>query len=114
MIWDTMESDEVMEPCELSDIVTSWIILLVVISSVTAVVETLPSLRLDQRNLWLGLEWFFQLNFSVELLLKLVSCPDYGKFFGSGRNWIDIVVVFPFWFENIYTIFADAEVPNLT
>ena len=113
MIWDTFESDDLPIKSTLSTIVTVWIVLLVVASSVVAVIETLPSLR-DYRSTWLGLEWFFQINFTLELAGKLISCPTFGEYFWSGKNWIDIVVVVPFWFELLLKVMSGGSLPNLT
>ena len=113
MIWDVFEPDELLVKSTLANIVTVWIVLLVVVSSITAVIETLPSLR-QETTIWEGLEWFFQINFTVELVAKLISCPALDEFFLTGKNWIDIVVVLPFWFEQLYNLFSDASMPNLT
>jgi hypothetical protein len=114
VVWETFEADDLEFKTTLSTMVSRWIVFLVLVSSITAVIETLPMLRLEYASLWLSLEWFFQINFSVELFSKMVCCPDRGAFFAGIKNWIDMVVVLPFWFENIYSLFAESALPNLT
>jgi len=110
---EVFESDEVERKANLSIAMTWWIVGLVIVSSITAVVETLNSVRLEYAGLWSGLEWFYQINFSLELGLKLISCSDLPRFLKQGTTWIDCMVVLPFWIEEIYSLFATSDLPNM-
>jgi len=113
LIWELVELSD--KPSTVSLVVTAWILGLVAVSSVCAIVETLPTLRLEYIDLWKGLEYFFMFNFSIEFFLRIVSCPDKGVFLGVMLNWIDAVVVIPFWIEETIALTSGGGgMPNLT
>jgi len=113
LIWAVVELPD--DPSPMAYAVTAWILGLVSISSFTAVIETLPSLRLELANVWVGLEFFFMVNFSIEFVLRVISCPDMRQFVTVGLNWVDAVVIIPFWFEEIMALFyGSGTLPNVT
>lgn len=113
LTWEVVELGE--SPTASSYIVTGYILVLVAVSSIIAVVETIPSVRLEYKDLWRGLEFFFMLNFTIEFILRLVSCPDKRKFCKTGLNLVDAVVVIPYWVEESLALIYDASaLPNLT
>ena len=113
LIWELVELSD--KPSTVSLVVAAWILGLVEVSSVCAIVETLPTLRLEYIDLWKRLEYFFMFNFSIEFFLRIVSCPDKGVFLGVMLNWIDAVVVIPFWIEETIALTSGGGgMPNLT
>jgi len=120
IMWEIFETPDV-RPTMASVLVTGWIMSLVAASSVLAVIQTLPTIRIEQRDLWIAFEYFFQIRFTIELIVRVTCCPDKAAFFYNGPvaktslNWIDIIVVGPFWLEEILTAVASSgDTGNLT
>jgi len=121
IIWEIFEPRDVNPPLS-AILVTAWIMFLVAASSLLAVVQTLPTLRLEYAGLWRVFEYFFQIQFTIELVSRATCCPDKHVFFYKGPaskimlNWIDVLVVVPFWVEEImlYAAGGSAGGGNLT
>ena len=72
------------------------IMALIVLSGIVCVIETVPRWR-DEEALWFGFEVFFVMCFSIEFLLRMISCPVFLDFATSPMNWVDLVAVLPFY-----------------
>jgi len=81
--------------------VNIWILVLILISAVVAVVETMPGVHREQPLVWLLIESFFVGNFSLELILRFWACDNKHEFVQTGMNWIDFVSIAPFYMEII-------------
>lgn len=82
-----------------SQSINMFILVLIVASAIVTVVETIPGYHRKNTEMWYGLECFFVVNFSIELVGRLCSCPNYKAFFTSGMNYIDIVSILPFYVD---------------
>lgn len=113
LIWEVVELTD--EPSVCARSVTTYVLGLVALSSIISIINTLPTLRIAYAGLWRGLEFFFMINFSFELGLRFISCPSKWKFWQEPLNWVDAVVVLPFWFEEgLVVVTGGSNLPNLT
>lgn len=98
LIWQIFENPE---HNLVSQNVNLYILGLIVISTIVTVVETIPGLHRNDVEVWYGLESCFVINFTIEFVCRIVCCPDYGAFFSSGMNYIDVVSILPFYVDLI-------------
>ena len=111
-IWDIFEDAE---GSQVSTYINYWIMSLIVLSAIVAVIETIPSIHKSQKDLWFGLECFFVINFSIEFVLRLISCPSTWDFVTSPMNIVDLVAIVPFYLDVILAaISAGGEPPNFS
>jgi hypothetical protein len=91
----------------------SLVMLLVITASVTAFcVQSIPrysALPEDSNTEWNALEAVFIAIFTVEYLLRLVSCPDYRRFALSVFNLIDLLSILPFYLELAFDLVSGAN-----
>lgn len=69
---------------------------LIIMSVVTTIVQTLQTLDPDVRKVCSGLELFFNITFCVEVLLRLVCSPAPAVLVRNLYMWMDISAVVPF------------------
>lgn len=81
--------------------VNVWILVLILLSAVVAVVETVPGIHRESPVVWLVIESFFVGNFSLEFVLRLWACADKHEFMTNSMNWIDFISIAPFYLEII-------------
>ncbi|WP_207430985.1 ion transporter [Sabulibacter ruber] len=74
------------------DVVLLWMILL---STLTVCLESVPSLRSDFQPYFQALEWFFTISFTVEYLLRMYSHPRPLRYLFSFYGIIDFLSVIP-------------------
>jgi voltage-gated potassium channel len=72
-----------------------WLIILVMISIMFVMLETVESLAKDYGSIFITLEWFFTILFSAELLLRLYCAPSKAKYIFSFYGLVDIVSILP-------------------
>jgi len=97
-VWCIFEDPE---RCKSAFCVNIYVIFLVLISAVVTVIETIPGLHRtdDTKILWMVLEYFFVVNFTLELLVRFLCAPSWSDFTSDGFNHIDFVSVVPFYIE---------------
>ncbi|KAK3268934.1 hypothetical protein CYMTET_22591 [Cymbomonas tetramitiformis] len=90
-----------------------WIMLLIFVSTVTYCVETLPQIYDPDASLsvWVLMEAFCILCFSIELLMRFLVEIDRYAFCMDVMNVVDLVSILPFYLE---LMFASIEVPGLS
>lgn len=90
-----------------------WIMLLIFVSTVSYCVETLPQIYDPDESLsvWMLMEAFCILSFTVELLLRFIVEIDRYAFCMDVMNVVDLVSIVPFYLE---LMFASIEVPGLS
>lgn len=82
-----------------SHYINLYVLGLILAGAVITVVETVPKIHNTNEDLFYGIEFFFVMNFSLEFVLRLISCPDYCAFSSNFMNWIDCVSIIPFYLE---------------
>ncbi len=74
------------------DIILLWMIIL----SVTVVVlESVSTMRESYHQIFISLEWFFTIIFSLEYLLRIFSSPRPWKYITSFYGIIDLLAILP-------------------
>eukprot|EP00759_Apiculatamorpha_spiralis_P041126 PhF_6_TR39720/c0_g1_i1/m.59129/K04876/KCNA3; potassium voltage-gated channel Shaker-related subfamily A member 3 len=76
-----------------------WNVLIIITSCVSFTVETLPSLINKDYVAFNVIEWICAMWFTVDLVLRFLTCPDYKEFALSSLNWIDVLAVLPFYLD---------------
>jgi voltage-gated potassium channel len=72
-----------------------WLIVVVMISVLTVMVETVESLSKEYKVVFFTLEWFFTVLFSLELFLRLYSTDKKFKYIFSFYGIVDIISILP-------------------
>ena len=74
------------------DIILLWMIIL----SVTVVVlESVASLRVNFHDLFVSVEWFFTIIFTIEYILRVYSAPKPWKYITSFYGVVDLLAILP-------------------
>lgn len=71
------------------------LIILVLLSMLAVMLETIEGLWNNHHYLFLRLEWFFTIVFTIEFLLRLYCTPSKRKYVFSFYGMIDIVAILP-------------------
>jgi len=79
------------------------LVLVIMLSTVSFCVETVPSLHRRYESVFYGIEIFSVLIFTLELMARIVCTPYLSTFFSSTMNVIDILAVAPFYLELLVT-----------
>ena len=82
---------------------------LIGISCTCFTLETLPQFQQNPTRIWQDIETVCMAFFTVELVLRLGSCPDLGKFFKGVLNIVDILAIIPFYVELALLSTGDAS-----
>lgn len=102
VVWQTME-DPSFSP--LARIISISIMLLIFVSIVTYIVETMPEVRSVSSEL-ATVESFCIIVFTVEYVVRLVVSPDKLEFFKGALNAVDLVSIVPWYVD---ALVDDAE-----
>lgn len=102
-VWDAFENPE---GSITASLLNFYIMLLICLSGLIAVIETVPSLR-SHKDVWFSIECFFVANFSVELLCRVCSCPKMWDFSTSVMNYVDLVSILPFYLDLFVLLLPD-------
>ncbi|QDZ25179.1 voltage-gated ion channel protein [Chloropicon primus] len=98
-LWTTLDDPG---SSRLAGTITLFLLLLILLSTVNFCLETLPYFYTPSNecdNVWCYLECICISCFTVEIGLRLFSCPSYRMYFQDWMNIIDIVAVVPFYLE---------------
>ena len=76
-----------------------FILLLIVLSTTTFVLETVDSIAEGNREVFFVLEASCMSVFTLEVVLRVASAPSLCKFVSDIFNWIDFVAILPFYLE---------------
>eukprot|EP01062_Namystynia_karyoxenos_P065189 TRINITY_DN5853_c0_g1_i1.p1 TRINITY_DN5853_c0_g1~~TRINITY_DN5853_c0_g1_i1.p1 ORF type:complete len:722 (+),score=174.61 TRINITY_DN5853_c0_g1_i1:152-2317(+) len=75
--------------------------LMILASSVTLLVETLPALERRHQREWHILEIIFVAYFSADYVLRLIAAPDRLGFVRNAMNVLDLFSVLPFYLQQL-------------
>ncbi len=86
---------------ELSRLVSTVIMTLIMISCMSFILENDPNLKKIEggKQVFQVIETVCVIIFSVEFALRVSSTPDYCAFFTDLLNWIDLIAVLPFYLQ---------------
>jgi len=109
-IWDFLD-----EPTssKASMIFTVVLMVLILLSTVTFVIETLPQFyRPNQpvKSFWFLTEAICISVFTVEVVARVLVCPNLYEYCSDGMNQIDVIAILPFYVE---VLLSGLEVPGL-
>jgi len=81
----------------LSRIIVTLVLILIMISTVAYVAETVPPF--DKYEIWGPIEIVVSICFTIEYVMKISTCRNSWIFFVDLMNLIDLLAVIPFWIE---------------
>ena len=78
-----------------------FVMSLIFVSCAVFIMESMPDFyRVPaSMELFIEIEQFCIICFTVEFFLRLFSCPDYGAYCADLLNWVDLVAIMPFYIE---------------
>eukprot|EP00003_Mantamonas_plastica_P013922 TRINITY_DN2418_c0_g1_i1.p1 TRINITY_DN2418_c0_g1~~TRINITY_DN2418_c0_g1_i1.p1 ORF type:complete len:461 (-),score=118.25 TRINITY_DN2418_c0_g1_i1:1429-2775(-) len=81
--------------------IAGWIMLLILMSTVTFCMESLPSTRTSRHpgDVWDVLETIAVAHFTIEYVVRLLTCDKVGRFVISPLNMVDLLAILPFYIE---------------
>ena len=94
-------------------VMTIFIMALILLSTVTFVIETLPQFYKPNQPLdsyWYLSEAICISVFTIEVIIRVAVCPSISNYFRDTMNVIDIIAILPFYVESIL---SGLEVPGL-
>jgi hypothetical protein len=95
-LWDMLDDPSTSWVAQL---VSWWIMFLIALSVVTFVVESVPGIHRQQDAVFENLETFIMVNFVIEFVLRVASCPSLAAFATNFLNIIDLLAILPFFLE---------------
>lgn len=98
-LWTTLDDPG---SSRLAGTITLFLLLLILLSTVNFCLETLPYFYTPSNecdHVWCYLEIICISFFTVEIALRIFSCPSTRKYFQDWMNMIDIIAVMPFYLE---------------
>jgi voltage-gated potassium channel len=71
------------------------LLVLIILSTITVMVETMPEVPGRYAEMLFVAEWFFTIIFTIEFLLRIISVPRKGKYIFSFLGIIDFLSILP-------------------
>jgi len=86
---------------KLSFCIITYVMVCIIVSTVTYIIETMPVIQESERAVLvlLRIEWVVSVSFTLEYLLRIISVRSRCKWFRDLMNFIDFLAVVPFWIE---------------
>lgn len=81
-----------------STIIGGFIFLVIVLSTVSFVLETEPSMKgVELQGMWFGFETFAVIIFSIEYGVRFICCPNRRSFVIAPLNIVDLLAIVPYY-----------------
>ena len=100
-LWDTFEHPHT---SSMARLIGSVSVSCIFLSTIILTLETLPYIQ-EHKNKIAGefapfviIEAIYMVYFTMEFLIRLVTCPSKPKFLQSSMNWIDLLAIVPYYF----------------
>jgi len=82
----------------LSFLITIFVMTMIIVSTLAYILETVPPLE-DQTVLWTTIETSVSIAFTLEYILRIISCKNMWAYFWDVMNLVDFLAFIPFWIE---------------
>jgi len=79
-------------------VITVIVMTMILVSTFCYILETIPPLE-DKVVLWETIESVVSVAFTLEYLLRILSCKNKWVYFWDGMNMVDFLAFVPFWIE---------------
>eukprot|EP01050_Picozoa_sp_SAG11_P011192 SAG11_NODE_1170_length_5614_cov_4.941795_1_plen_143_part_00 len=79
---------------------------LILLSTTTFVLETMPAFRDVKESTWFMIETICIIGFTMDFVLRLLCCPDCGAFWSEFMNMVDFVAIVPYYVELLLNIIS--------
>jgi len=79
-------------------VITVIVMTMILVSTFAYILETIPPLE-GQKELWDRIEQVVSVAFTLEYLLRIMSCKNKWVYFWDGMNMVDFLAFVPFWIE---------------
>ena len=100
-LWDTFEHPHT---SSMARLIGSVSVSCIFLSTILLTLETLPYIQ-EHHNKIAGefapfviIEAIYMVYFTMEFLIRLLTCPSKPKFLQSSMNWIDLLAIVPYYF----------------
>lgn len=71
------------------------LLVFILLSIITVILESVASLRASYGALFVALEWFFTISFTIEYLLRIITSPRPLRYISSFYGLVDLLSVLP-------------------
>ena len=78
------------------------LLVFILLSILTVVLESVRSIRLDYAQLLISLEWFFTITFTIEYVLRIITSPRPLRYILSFYGLVDLLSILPTYLAVFY------------
>ncbi|XP_053556066.1 potassium voltage-gated channel subfamily V member 2-like [Bombina bombina] len=112
-IWNLMENPYSSIPAKIIAILSSFFVLISVVSMCLSTVEELQHMNINGKPYMEHVEFGCVVFFTTEYLMRLFSTPDIKRFSKTVLNIVDLIAILPFYVHIIFERFSEEADINL-